>query len=134
MTIEAMTIDRRAVLSAVAATATAGVLASGRSAMAAESDLYVIADLTAKPDAADEFRRLLVDFAAAARKEPGCKHYTLLEDPAKPGQLYTFEIWTDKAALDAHMATPEIKALGPKLQNILAKPPAITPLKILSES
>ncbi len=129
-----MPLDRRTILSAFAASATAGAFASQRAAYAADTDLHVIADLAAKPEAADEFRRLLSDFAANVRKEPGCKHYALLEDPAKPGQLYTFEVWADKGALDAHMVTPDIKALIPKLKDMWAKPPQITPLKLLSDS
>jgi quinol monooxygenase YgiN len=122
------------ILSAFAASSAANVFAGERRAFAADGDLHVIADLAAKPEAADEFRRLLTEFAAKARQEPGCKHYSLLEDPAKPGQIYTFEIWADKGALDAHMKTPDIMALIPKLNAMWAKPPVITPLKLLSES
>jgi quinol monooxygenase YgiN len=34
----------------------------------------------------------------------------------------TYERWTSKTALDAHMTTPDIKEVVPKLQPILAKP------------
>jgi predicted Fe-S protein YdhL (DUF1289 family) len=74
-----MTIDRRMILGAFAASAASGLIAGG-----AEGDVYVIADLLAKPEAAGEFRQMLIDFVAKSRKETGCKHYTLLEDPAKP--------------------------------------------------
>lgn len=126
-----MSMERREVLLGLAAGAAAGWIAGA--AQAAESDVFVIAEVVAKPEAADELRRLFVEFVAEVRKEPGCKHYSLLEDPAKAGSFYTFETWADKAAVDAHMNTPTIKAFGAKLGNLLAKPPVITPLKMLSD-
>jgi quinol monooxygenase YgiN len=124
-------LDRRTILQALAVAA-AGVAPNGT--FAAENDVYVIADLLAKPEASEEFRKMLLDFVAMTRKEDGCKHYTLLEDPAKAGHFYTFEIWADKAALDAHLNSPTMKAMGPKLKDILAAAPVITPLKMLTES
>jgi hypothetical protein len=35
---------------------------------------------SAKPDKADDLLKLLVEFVAGARKGPGCKHTSLLED------------------------------------------------------
>jgi quinol monooxygenase YgiN len=67
-------------------------------------------------------RKLLVEFVAGARKEPGCKHYSLLEDRKQAGRFLTFEIWADQAAIEVHMTTPAIKAAGPMLVPILAKP------------
>jgi len=125
-------LDRRLILQALAGSVAAGLTPTA--VLAAENDVYVIADLLAKPEAADEFRKMLLDFVAMTRKENGCKHYTLLEDPAKAGHFYTFEIWADKAALDAHLNSPAMKAMGPKLKDILAAAPVITPLKVLTES
>ena len=73
-------------------------------------------------------------FVAGARKEPGCEHYTLLEDRHTPGRFLTYEIWTNQAALAAHMQTPEIKAAGAKLADILAKPFTQTFLQTISTS
>jgi autoinducer 2-degrading protein len=94
----------------------------------------VIAELEAKPEHAAAMRALIVPFAASARHEPGCRHYTLLEDPATPGRFFTYEIWTDQAALTGHMNGPHVKALGPKLAGLLAKPPTQTLLGVVSSS
>jgi quinol monooxygenase YgiN len=56
---------------------------------------------------------LLTEFVADARKEPGCKHDSLLEDQKRPGRFLAFETWADQAALDAHMKTPALEAAGP---------------------
>ena len=84
--------------------------------------LRVIAELVAKPGSADDLRKLLVPFAQGARKEPGCLDYVLLEVQGESGRFLTYEIWTDRAALDAHMKTPALAAAGPKLTPLLAKP------------
>jgi quinol monooxygenase YgiN len=83
---------------------------------------FVIAEIVSKKDKADDLRALMVPFAEKAAKEPGCLGYTLLEVIGEPGRFLTFERWTDKAALDGHMVTPEIKAIVPKLEPVLAKP------------
>ena len=72
--------------------------------------------------ASNHMTRLFVPFAEKSAKEPGCLVYTLMEVIGEPGRFLTFERWTDKAALDGHMVTPEIKAIVPKLDPVLAKP------------
>jgi quinol monooxygenase YgiN len=84
--------------------------------------LRVIAELIAKPGSADDLRMQLLPFAQGARTEPGCLRYTLLEIQGDPGHFMTYEVWTNRAALDAHMKTPALTALGPKLSAMLAKP------------
>jgi quinol monooxygenase YgiN len=99
------------------------VAAFAASAQAAvNGNYYVIAELVSKPDQADALRDIMVPFVAGARKEPGCVHYSLLEDQKQPGRFLTFETWANEDALKAHMVTPEIKAAVPKLEPVLAKP------------
>jgi quinol monooxygenase YgiN len=93
----------------------------------------VIAELVSKPDEADDLRKLLVEFVAGARKEAGCKHYSLLEDRKQAGRFLTFETRADQAAIDAHMTTPAIKAAGPMFVPILAKPFTQEFLKMVSD-
>ena len=114
---------RRAFVAAAAVGGVAAAVLAASSAMAAgQSGYFVIAELVAKKDKADDLRALLVPYAEKAAKEPGCQSYTLLEVISEPGRFLTFERWTDKAALGAHMVTPEIKAIVPKLGPVLAKP------------
>jgi quinol monooxygenase YgiN len=92
------------------------------SRQAGQGGYFVIAEIVSKKEKADELRALLVPFAEKSAKEPGCLVYTLMEVTGEPGRFLTFERWTDKAALDAHMVTPDIKAIVPKLEPVLAKP------------
>lgn len=114
-----LSLDRRML---VQGAAFAALIAAQPANAAASGSLYVIAEIVAKPDKADELRALLVPFVEKARAEPGCQHYTLLEVQSEPGRFLTFETWADKAAIDAHMKTPHIQEIGPKLTPILAKP------------
>jgi quinol monooxygenase YgiN len=100
----------------------AAVLTASSGAAAGESGYFVIAEIVSKKDKADDLRALLVPFAEKSAKEPGCQVYTLMEVRDEPGRFLTFERWTDKAALQAHMETPDIKAIVPKLEPVLAQP------------
>ena len=116
-------LDRRTLLQCLGAGSMLGLMATGAMAQDAAKDvLFVIAEIVSKPDTADQLRALLVPFAAASGKEPGCLQYTLMEDEDQPGRFLTFERWTSRDVLDAHMKTPEIGALVPKLEAVLAKP------------
>lgn len=42
--------------------------------------------------------------------EPGCLRFDVCHDPAKPKQVFLYELYTDRAAFDAHLATPHFKA------------------------
>ncbi len=125
-------LDRRTLIQSVAiGSAVAAFWHSATSA--ADNNYYVIAELVSKPDQTDTLRALLQTFAAGARKEPGCIHYALLEDVKQPGRFLTFETWTNPAALESHMHTPEIQALAPKLGPVLSKPFTQIFLSMLSE-
>ena len=83
---------------------------------------HVIAEAVAGPGKADRLRELLVPFAASSAREPGCLEYRLMEVRDEPGRFMTVERWADRAAADAHMATPAIAALVGELQGVLAAP------------
>ena len=67
------------------------------------------------PGGRKDRRKLLVEFVAGARKGPGCKHTSLLEDRKQTGRFLTFETWADQAAIEAHMTTPAL--VLPRLLN-----------------
>ena len=116
--------DRRAFVGAAALSGVAAAVIACSSAEAAgdNSGYFVIAEIVSTKEKADEVRALLVPYAEKSAKEPGCLKYVLMEVITEPGRFLTYERWTNKAALDAHMVTPDIKEIVPKLQPILAKP------------
>jgi quinol monooxygenase YgiN len=116
-----LTLDRRTLMRSAAIGSAVAAFAANAEA-ASNGNYYVIAELVSKPGQADALRAIMAPFVAGARKEPGCLHYSLLEDLKQPGRFLTFETWANEDALKAHMVTPEIKAAVPKLEPVLAKP------------
>lgn len=106
-----------------------GALAASPAAIARAAPLMVIAEIVAKPDSADALRPQMVTLAAHARKERGCISYRLYEDRARAGRFLTYESWSNDAALDAHLASPAMKAAGAQFGTMLAQAPVVTRLK-----
>lgn len=52
----------------------------------------------------DEMRPVLVEIAARSRQDEGCIEYKWSEDLEEAGLFHFFEIWTNQACLDAHLA------------------------------
>src|SRR5882757_5761971 len=117
-------LDRRTFVqgAVVGGAALTAFLAAATSANAADKEYFVIAEIVSKPEKADTLRDLMTPFAALSRKEPGCIQYALLEVEGEPGRFLTYEKWSKKDDLKAHMTTPHLKEIVPKLDGVLAKP------------
>ena len=86
---------------------------------------HVLARIVLRPDAAEAGRRLFADLAAATRGEPGCVSYRVFAQSDAPHVFQTVEEWTDGAAADAHMRTPNIAAAFAVATPLLAEAPKI---------
>lgn len=73
-------------------------------------DLYVSASITAKPDSIELVKTELLKFISPTRNEPGCIRYDLHQDREKSAHFIFYETWTNKAALDQHLASKHILA------------------------
>ncbi|CAN5196759.1 putative quinol monooxygenase [soil metagenome] len=85
------------------------------------SDLHVVATMVSREGKADALRDALLPATQAFREEEGCLSYALLEDQTRPGRFMTFEHWRDRAALDVHMQSPAMKALAPRIPELLGE-------------
>ncbi len=74
--------------------------------------MYVVTvEFEIKAEKLDEFRAQMIANATASReREPGCRQFDVCADPAKPERIFLYEIYTDRAAFDAHLATEHFKA------------------------
>ena len=74
--------------------------------------MYVITvDLEIDAAHLDAFLPLMVQNAAASvRDEPGCRQFDVCQDPDKPTRMFLYEVYDDRAAFDAHLATPHFIA------------------------
>ena len=84
--------------------------------------LTVIAKFEAKPGSESKYKEELQKMVAPSRSETGCINYDVLQSNDNPAVMFTYENWTGKDALDAHMQTPYFKALGEISKDLLAKP------------
>ena len=82
--------------------------------------LTVVAKVRAKPGREDEVLRELQILVEETRKEVGCLNYDLHRSQTEPAVFMFYENWTDRAALDAHAASPHMKAWGTKQPDMLA--------------
>lgn len=93
----------------------------------------IIGTVTARPETREELASLLMALVAPTRAEAGCINYDFHVDAADPCVFVFYENWTDRAALDAHLAMPHLQPLFSQLDRLLACPVEIRPLTMLSE-
>jgi quinol monooxygenase YgiN len=55
-----------------------------------------------KPENLEAFMAQVLANAAAARKEPGCRQFEVLVDPADRTKLMLFEMYDDEKAFEEH--------------------------------
>lgn len=93
------------------------------------SQVAVIAKIPAAPGKRAELVAALQQALANAAGEAGTLHYILHEDAKDENALWFYELYTDQAALDAHMGSEGFKALGPAIGAFVGGRPELTFLK-----
>ena len=87
--------------------------------------ITVVAVFQAKPGKENELRAALIGLLAPTRKEAGCISYDLHSSPEDPAKFLYYENWTGKAALDAHMQSPHVQQLLPRVNELCVAFPKI---------
>lgn len=72
--------------------------------------LIVAGTVRVPPENFDAFRPHMDAMLAKSRAEDGCLAYSYAVDVNDPGLIRVFEVWRDRAALDAHFAAPHLAA------------------------
>jgi quinol monooxygenase YgiN len=83
----------------------------------------VVLRLSARTDAADALKPVLLELAAQSRKEKACVSYHVLQNIADPAEFTLVEEWFSEAALDAHLRTPHVVKAFAEGGPLLAAPP-----------
>jgi quinol monooxygenase YgiN len=86
----------------------------------------VIATFQARPGKETELRTVLLGLLAPTRKESGCVNYDLHQSSESTGRFLFHENWSSKAHLDAHLQSPQIQALLPRVDELCLAFPEIT--------
>ena len=87
------------------------------------SKVGAIAKLTAQPGKRDELTTAFKVILDAVQEESGTLVYILHRDNSEEDVLWFYELYTDKDALGAHMASDTFKSLGASLGPLLAGRP-----------
>jgi quinol monooxygenase YgiN len=66
-------------------------------------------DIRIKPENVDAFMAKLAANASDARREPGCRQFDVLVDPADRAHVMLYEIYDDEKAFEAHQQTAHFK-------------------------
>ena len=85
----------------------------------------VVATFQARPGKEAELRAALIGLLAPTRKESGCLNYDLHQSSEDAAKFLFHENWTSKAALDAHLQSPQIKELVPRVEELCVAFPEI---------
>jgi quinol monooxygenase YgiN len=55
------------------------------------------------------FMEKVLENAASAREEPGCKQFDVVVDPDDPTSVMLYEVYTDAKAFEEHQQRPAFK-------------------------
>jgi quinol monooxygenase YgiN len=70
--------------------------------------VIVMGTVRVDPEAVERLRPAMEAMMAASRAEDGCLIYAYALDLLEPGLVRVSELWTDRAALQAHFQTPHM--------------------------
>ncbi|MDH3388537.1 MAG: antibiotic biosynthesis monooxygenase [Gammaproteobacteria bacterium] len=67
----------------------------------------VVVEFSARPRHADAFKRRVRQQAQdSLEREPGCHVFDVCIDPERDNFVLLYEVYSDRAAFDAHLASP----------------------------
>ena len=88
--------------------------------------LTLVVTFQARPGKEAELRKVLTSLVAPSRKDAGCLNYDLHESLHEPGKFIFHENWQSEAHHEAHVATPHIQGLLPRIDELCVAFPTIT--------
>jgi quinol monooxygenase YgiN len=86
-----------------------------------------------RPEYVDEFPRMVAEFTAATRAEPGTISFEWSRSTDDPAVYFLVEAFRDAAAGQAHVTSDHFKAAIAQLPGLLAAPPEIIHADIASD-
>ncbi len=96
--------------------------AAASHAQAPSDKLYVVTHVDLTPNYVEDGTKLLQQFAAESRHDPGVVRFELLEDNGRHNHFTLVEVWENSKAFDAHEAAEHTKNFREKLQPMLGSP------------
>lgn len=90
-----------------------------------------VAELTARPDAADRLARVLEALVRSTASEPGARIYTVHRQVDDATRFVVYEAYADAAAGDAHMQSGPVQSALQVFGELLAQPPVLRQLNVM---
>ena len=87
--------------------------------------ITVVAAFEARPGKEAELKQALLGLLAPTRQEAGCINYDLHESSENPAKFLFHENWADQKSLDAHLKSPHVTALLPRVDELCVAFPDI---------
>ena len=83
--------------------------------------MYVVTvEFGIDPRQFDQFLPLMLDNARRSREdEPGCRQFDVSVDDARPAVVFLYELYDDRAAFDAHLASPHFVSFAAATQEMI---------------
>ena len=82
----------------------------------------VTVEFVAKADHVEAFRSAMIENARASReREPGCRQFDVCSDPSDPAIVFLYEIYDDRAAFDAHVASAHFRVFDDRVRDWVAR-------------
>ena len=81
----------------------------------------VIVDFRIKPERLAAFMPAMLENARLSREnEPGCRSFDVCVDPKEKTSVFLYEVYDDRAAFDAHLATAHFKRFDAAVADMVA--------------
>ena len=96
--------------------------AAAQQAKDAGGNVYVVSYVDLTPNNIAEGVKLLQQFAADSRKDPGVVRFEVVRQDSRPNHLALLEVWRSRQAFDAHSSAEHTKEFREKLHPMLGSP------------
>ncbi|WP_029057259.1 putative quinol monooxygenase [Stappia stellulata] len=74
------------------------------------------------PEKMQTFLPLMLENARASRtNEKGCHQFDVATDAARPDEVFLYELYTDRAAFDAHLESAHFRAFDAETSSMIAE-------------
>ena len=83
-------------------------------------------------DQAHFLKEMQANARNSLEREPDCHRFDVLTDPDRPGDVFLYELYSDAAAFDAHLASDHFRAFDQTTQSMIEHKSVQTWTKVVS--
>jgi len=81
----------------------------------------VVVTFEITPDRVADFMPLMqANAATSLANEPDCLRFDICTDPARPGDIHLYELYSNRAGFDAHLASAHFKTFDAQIAPMIA--------------